>query len=412
MTNETKNLKTLMTLRINNSRYNLLVQAYSKKLNTTSNFLSKEEFIKEEIERVGTMFVQPIMITAPNKIAEMNYSMYKKHAYEWLKQGEDWPLQNIIANAKQNYLTQTNGAYFNEPEFNKAIVDNLSEGVAFIMYESFLKAELKKTPVPRTTKKKRTSIPKQAQVKALLQKEINNRCPFCKSGDVEQFEIHHIDDNPSNNNKANLILVCPTCHSRITKGNISMTEVIQMKSLLTSGIGGHNEVLDDSFLKLFKIHKSLVHDLNSTRLATIKRTANQLALNCKLQYDEGVNFFELLYRVLHLKYKCLDNKRDFKNVSKLFYDYDWMIKHYVRSFLSLLEFIYKKHLLGFNVNTYIDVMNTSSMDEIRLMYYYIVSRDNMERDKLIHMTKALNFFDVIKSPSLPLIYDEDWGEYE
>ncbi len=38
---------------------------------------------------------------------------------------------------------------------------------------------------------KRTKPP--PKVKALLQKEINSKCPFCSIEDVDHFEVHHID---------------------------------------------------------------------------------------------------------------------------------------------------------------------------------------------------------------------------
>lgn len=49
------------------------------------------------------------------------------------------------------------------------------------------------------TKKIRTRIPKENKLRAELQKEIGSTCPFFNSEDVGHFEIHHIDENPSNN---------------------------------------------------------------------------------------------------------------------------------------------------------------------------------------------------------------------
>ncbi len=73
--------------------------------------------------------------------------------------------------------------------------------------------------------KSRNTIPQKTKVRAELQKEIDSVCPFCVSQDVGHFEIHHIDENPSNNILENLILICPTCHSKITKGDIPPIEV-------------------------------------------------------------------------------------------------------------------------------------------------------------------------------------------
>jgi len=76
-------------------------------------------------------------------------------------------------------------------------------------------------------RKKRTPVP--ARIRALLQKEINSLCPFCSSEDVNHFEVHHIDENPDNNSLENLLMVCPTCHSKITKKDIQKEIVCNKK---------------------------------------------------------------------------------------------------------------------------------------------------------------------------------------
>ncbi len=86
--------------------------------------------------------------------------------------------------------------------------------------------------------KTRLKIPKENKVRAELQQEINSICPFCESGEVGHFEIHHIDENPSNNEFTNLILLCRTCHSKITKGDIKSEEVKFKKENLKMKIAG------------------------------------------------------------------------------------------------------------------------------------------------------------------------------
>jgi len=78
---------------------------------------------------------------------------------------------------------------------------------------------------------KRISVP--YKIKALLQKEINSKCPFCNSDDVAHFEVHHIDGNPVNNDLMNLILICPTCHSKMEKGDIITARVKEVKVKIT-----------------------------------------------------------------------------------------------------------------------------------------------------------------------------------
>lgn len=75
----------------------------------------------------------------------------------------------------------------------------------------------------------RVRIPLREKIKAELQKEISSSCPFCLNTDVGHFEIHHIDENRTNNDPENLMLVCPTCHSKITKGDISQSSVLETK---------------------------------------------------------------------------------------------------------------------------------------------------------------------------------------
>ena len=81
----------------------------------------------------------------------------------------------------------------------------------------------------RKAKKRKTVSPKE---RAYLQKEINSECPFCKNEDVGHFQVHHIDENSENNLRNNLIMLCPNCHSKITKGDILMDEVKKLKEKL------------------------------------------------------------------------------------------------------------------------------------------------------------------------------------
>lgn len=81
---------------------------------------------------------------------------------------------------------------------------------------------------------KRVRIPQENKIRAFLQKEIDSICPFCENDDVGHFEIHHIDEDPSNNDINNLLLLCPICHSKITKGDITQNIVRNKKLKLLS----------------------------------------------------------------------------------------------------------------------------------------------------------------------------------
>ena len=55
--------------------------------------------------------------------------------------------------------------------------------------------------------KKRITIPKAVSDSVL--KEYHHRCAICGRHDPQ---LHHIDENPSNNEPPNLIPLCPNCH--------------------------------------------------------------------------------------------------------------------------------------------------------------------------------------------------------
>jgi hypothetical protein len=55
--------------------------------------------------------------------------------------------------------------------------------------------------------KNRLHIPKVTRESVLA--EFNHRCAICGA---DKPQVHHIDENPSNNDPANLIPLCPNCH--------------------------------------------------------------------------------------------------------------------------------------------------------------------------------------------------------
>ena len=67
------------------------------------------------------------------------------------------------------------------------------------------------------------------RMRALLQKEIDSQCPFCQSQEVDTFEVHHLNEKPDDERAENLLMVCPTCHAKITAGTISINEAYQKK---------------------------------------------------------------------------------------------------------------------------------------------------------------------------------------
>lgn len=134
-------------------------------------------------------------------------------------------------------------------------------------------------------KKVRVKIPKENKVRAELQKEISSVCPFCDNTDVGHFEIHHIDEDPSNNIQSNLMLLCPICHSKITKSDISQLEVYKRKIELVTKI----PVLKTQAAKILnfnsRVGNAVVGDHNRISISQPKKIIKQ-------KYPEGCIGFD------------------------------------------------------------------------------------------------------------------------
>lgn len=113
--------------------------------------------------------------------------------------------------------------YYSHPKHRILKTQHYSECGEFNKY--LFELRIKKSSASR---KPRKNIP--AKTRAILQKEIKSICPICTNEDVEHFHIHHIDENPLNNELSNLLMLCPTCHSKITKGDITFDSVIIIKN--------------------------------------------------------------------------------------------------------------------------------------------------------------------------------------
>jgi len=75
--------------------------------------------------------------------------------------------------------------------------------------------ERRRKPISSTTRRRLLTTPR--------------KCMWCKK--VKAQEIHHIDENPSNNKQSNLIPLCGTCHNRVTAGEISREQLRKRKGV-------------------------------------------------------------------------------------------------------------------------------------------------------------------------------------
>ena len=74
---------------------------------------------------------------------------------------------------------------------------------------NFLSLTLAKNKI-KSVKKIRTPIRK--KLKETILKEYNHKCAICHANPPPP-ELHHIDENPSNNDPLNILPLCPNCHS-------------------------------------------------------------------------------------------------------------------------------------------------------------------------------------------------------
>jgi 5-methylcytosine-specific restriction endonuclease McrA len=103
------------------------------------------------------------------------------------------------------------------------------------------------------------------KIRALLQQEISSQCPFCNNGDVDHFQVHHMDGNKENDDTQNLIMLCPLCHSKITKGDIKYDDVINKKKDLKNNARG-DESMGEIINFNGKVDNAIVGNNTITRI--------------------------------------------------------------------------------------------------------------------------------------------------
>ena len=86
----------------------------------------------------------------------------------------------------------------------------------------------------------RKSIP--AVTKRKIAQESRSICPFCGEDDVSTGQFHHIKPvaEGGTNSLKNLIYLCANCHSKVTQGQISQSEVLRVKGMLAAGEHPHS----------------------------------------------------------------------------------------------------------------------------------------------------------------------------
>jgi transposase len=88
-----------------------------------------------------------------------------------------------------------------------------------------------------------------------------NKCQKC--GAVEDLVMHHLDGDDRNNDTANLVTLCPSCHAKVhhKKGDITRTEKKERNARIIAYRNRGYKLI--SIARMFKISIGMVHRIVS-----------------------------------------------------------------------------------------------------------------------------------------------------
>ncbi|MEO5603313.1 MAG: putative phage abortive infection protein [Cyclobacteriaceae bacterium] len=171
--------------------------------------------------------------------------------------------------------------------------------------------------------------------------------------------------------------------------------------------------VDNTFFNLLKAHQTIVshlHERITDQLIKEYEELNSAAAN-KYPDRNDKDFLELLYRILNLEYQ---NENDKTTILSFYTKQEWVMGHYFRSLLYFINWVHqnneltvdrKKFYVGF-----IQAQLTS--DEMRLVFYYVISRPDESQKKAI--STFLNdyaFFSTVKGSLIFQTNEADWKYY-
>lgn len=170
---------------------------------------------------------------------------------------------------------------------------------------------------------------------------------------------------------------------------------------------------ENAYFSLLQIHDSIVKDLKSNKGALLdlnnglpKFYENYMCENLDdanlitecINYREKkdpTEYFEALYRILHIRRKYRNEK-----LKEFFDNENWRIGHYLRSYISILEFIDENSSFDSSKKQFYAriIQSRSTSDELRLIYYYVASLPDESEDlkkykqNITRIMQTLDFF--------------------
>jgi HNH endonuclease len=112
-------------------------------------------------------------------------------------------------------------------------------------------------------------------------------CEICKTNKFEQW--HHIDGNPGNNDRSNLMMLCAECHTKehSTKSNVNRIGPDKLSLILPSS--------EIEYSKLLRYNNMLVYNKErKLKVVRLKCGSNgrHLEIEFEVLYKNNKGFYE------------------------------------------------------------------------------------------------------------------------
>jgi hypothetical protein len=170
--------------------------------------------------------------------------------------------------------------------------------------------------------------------------------------------------------------------------------------------------IDSTFFNLLRSHQSIVEHLHQRITTELRMNYSHLdnELGGIFGARDDKDFFELLYRTLHLKYRRNSDEIDRGRIGAFFNENDWVMGHYFRSLIHSVLWIDSNKLLSLPEKAqYIVFLRSNlSLDELRLTFYYVISRDNVLQRQFSKLFNKYAIFDPVQNQLIQQKDKTDW----
>lgn len=170
-----------------------------------------------------------------------------------------------------------------------------------------------------------------------------------------------------------------------------------------------SQSLSNVIFSTFQIHDNITKDLksNGNQITKLNEEYERLFHNylcrdvvkkefCDECYsyeklERGTDYFEILYRILHVKYKYKE-----VTLENFFTEQNWRIGHYLRSVLSIIEILHESDIDFSKKAFYARILHARlSLDEMRIVFYYLIRSESFENNKILKLFDIYGFYKII-----------------